>query len=185
MGRKDVPMGRVIYDYPSLQIERSPRDLWRLTVNREATEMVLDHAIHFIQPAPVVLRRTTLPDPVPERLAENEFTPRAGSDLQGYWKGTIATWPDALPVDLRIAEEKGGTFRAEGAITVLGACGRPVSVVYNPPTVQVEVTTGTGRFEGEINAANTEISGAWIQDGQFTPAISNGPIIRRNISWMP
>ena len=84
LGRKDVPMGKVVYAYPSLRIERNPRETWNLTVNAAGTEMALDHAIHFIQPDPVVLKRTATPDPVPERLAETAFTPRAGSDLQGY-----------------------------------------------------------------------------------------------------
>lgn len=103
MGRRDVPMGRVVYDYPSLRLERSPRDTWKLRVNADATQMLLDHAIHFIQPDPVLLRRTTSPDPVPERLADAEFTPRLGSDLQGYWKGAINIEPAALPVDLKIS----------------------------------------------------------------------------------
>jgi hypothetical protein len=32
------------------------------------------------------------------------------------------------------------------------------------------VASGTGMFEGEINDANSEITGDWIQDGLSTPA---------------
>ena len=53
---------------------------------------------------------------------------------------------------------------------MLGIRGRPVSVVYSWPTVKVDVSTGTGRFEGDINSTRTEISGAWVQEGQATPA---------------
>jgi RNA polymerase sigma factor (sigma-70 family) len=170
MGRRDVPMGRVVYNYPTLRLERSSRDTWKLTVNEDATQMILDHAIHFIQPDPVLLRRTTSPDPVPERLAENEFTPRAGSDLQGYWKGTIDAGPIPLPVDLKIAQETDGTFRAEGDDPMQGVNGRPVSVVYSRPNVRLVVGTGTGVFEGDINDVNTEIWGTWTQGGQSIPA---------------
>jgi hypothetical protein len=164
-------MGKVVYAYPSLRIERSLRDLWKLTVNADATQMTLEHAIHFIQPAPVDLRRTTTPDQVPEPLAEGDFTPRSGSDLQGYWKGVIDTDPNPLPVELKISETKEGMFRAEGSIEMLGACGRPVSVTYTRPSVKLDVATGTGTFEGTMNHANTEITGWWLQDGESTSAI--------------
>ena len=72
-GLKDVPMGRVIYDYPSLRLERDVRETWNLKVNADATQIMWDHAIHFIQPDPVLLMRTTSPDQVPERLAESDF----------------------------------------------------------------------------------------------------------------
>jgi hypothetical protein len=74
-GRSDAPMGRVIYDYPSLQIEQGPNSTWKLTVNSNATEILFDHWIHFILADPVTLKRTTTPDAVPERLAEDDFAP--------------------------------------------------------------------------------------------------------------
>ena len=169
-GRSDVPMGRVAYDYPALRIERNPSETWKLTVNADATEMILDHSIHFIQRDPVVLKRTATPDPVPEPLAESDFAPRNGSDLQGYWKGAIGTDPDAQPVNLKIAEQPDGTFRAEGDNPMQGANGQPVSVIYSRPTVQLMLASGAGMFQGTINSANTEIRGSWIQGGQSTPA---------------
>jgi hypothetical protein len=71
---------------------------------------------------------------------------------------------------LKITEQADGTFRAEGDNPMQGTRGRPVSVVYSRPEVKLVVGTGTGAFEGEINAANTEISGVWTQGGQSTPA---------------
>jgi Sigma-70, region 4 len=169
LGRSNYPMGKVVYDYPSLQIGGPPRETWKLTVNEDATKIIFDHAIHFLQPDPVMLTRTSTPDPVPVRLAEAEFTPRPGSDLQGYWKGAIP--PDDLPVSVKIAQLPDGTFRAEGDNPMQGANGRPVMVSYSRPKVILSVATGIGRFEGKINNARTEISGLWTQDGQSVPAV--------------
>jgi len=170
MARSNVPMGRVVYRYPSLRFERNPRDVWQLQVNAEATEMAWDHWIHFIQPDPVLLRRTRTPDPVPGRLAEGDFAPRAGSDLQGYWKGAIGTGPDSVPVNMKIAGLADGSFRAEGDNPMQGANGQPLTVSYDPPAVKLVLASGGGMFQGEINSARTELTGSWIQDGQSTPA---------------
>ncbi len=105
MGRKDVPMGKVTYNYPLLQIERNVRDIWKLRVNADATQMILDHAIHFIQPDPVLFLRTASPEPVPTPLTDAEFVPRAGSELQGYWEGKFDTGSNAVQVNLKIADE--------------------------------------------------------------------------------
>jgi hypothetical protein len=162
-------MGRVVYHYPSLRIERNPGETWKLTVNEDATQMILDHSIHFTQPDPVLLLRTATPDPVPERLTELDFAPRAGSDLQGYWKGTFE--PGGLPADLKVVEKADGTFRAEGDVPMEGVNGRPVLVTYSRPAVKLAVATGGGMFQGKINSANTEISGSWIEGGQSSSVI--------------
>ena len=171
LGRKDVPMGKVVYDYPSLSIERNPRDTWKLKLNADATQMIWDHYIHFIQPDPVLLTRTATPDTVPDRLTENDFTPRIGSDLQGYWEGGEAgTGSDAEPVDLKIAEPTDGTFRAEADTPMNGTQGRPLTVTYSRPTVKLSATSGSGNVHRKINRANTEITGFLIQGGQSIPA---------------
>jgi RNA polymerase sigma factor (sigma-70 family) len=170
LGRKDEPLGKVIYDYPSLRIDRNVRETWTLKLNEAATQMVLDHAVRFTQPDPVLMRRTTTPTQVQERLAVNEFTPKPGADLQGYWKGTIGTGSEALPVNLKIAQQADGTFRAEGDNPTQGTRGRPVFVTYQRPAVTFMLASGGGMFEGEIDDANSEILGSWIQDGQSTRA---------------
>src|SRR5262245_38289254 len=171
-GRKDMDIGRVTYDYPSLRIERNPRETWKLTVNRDATQMVWDHWIHFIQPDPVTLKRTSTPATVPERLAESEFTPRPGRDLQGYWKGAIGTGDEVIPVALKIAEQSDGTFLAEGDDPMRGANGQPLLVTYDRPDVSLTLASGAGTFRGRIDPASTEIVGTWIQDGQSRPAFA-------------
>jgi RNA polymerase sigma factor (sigma-70 family) len=170
MGRKDVPMGRVVYDYPSLHLEWNPRDIWNLRVNAAATQMILDHSIHFIQPDPVPLTHTPTPDAVPDPLDEGDFAPRTGANLQGYWKGAIGAGADAVPVNLKISGQADGTFRAEGDDPMHGVYGQPLNVSCHPPTVKMTRASGAGLFQGEINQAGTEISGSWVQGGQSMPA---------------
>jgi RNA polymerase sigma factor (sigma-70 family) len=169
-GRTGYRIEKVDYDYPSLRLQWLPKQSLTLTVKPDATEMIWDHRVHFVVPDTVVLRRTATPDPVPQRLAEGEFAPRPGSALQGYWTGTIGAGPDALPVSLKIAEATDGTFRAEADNPMGGADGQPVSVTYSRPTVKWALATAAGLFQGEINSANTEITGTWMQDGQAVPA---------------
>ncbi|HEV7924195.1 MAG TPA: sigma-70 family RNA polymerase sigma factor [Verrucomicrobiae bacterium] len=171
LGKKDLALGRVIYDYPSLRIERTPNDTWNLKVNADATQMVLDHATHFIQPDPVLFMRTAAPDTVQERLAESDFAPRPGSDLQGYWKGVIGDGPDALPVNLKIAELSDGTLHAEYDNAMQGADGQPATVIYNRPLVKLMLASGAGAFQGSVNSSDMEIVGSWTQGGQSVPSV--------------
>jgi len=168
LGRKDVPFGNVVYKYPSLQIERNVREIWNLKLNADATQMLLDHAIHFIQPAPVLFVRTATPDSVPERLTD--FAPRPGSVLQGYWKGEIGTGAEMTTVNVRITEQADGIIRAEGDVPLQGIYSQPASVEYKHPMVKMLVSTGGGMFQGRINSAGSEVSGVWIQGGNSTPA---------------
>lgn len=168
LGLKELPFERVDYEFPALFLQRNSRDGWKLTVSPGAGQLHWEHYTHFIQPDPVTLRRTTTPDPVADRLAEDDFTPRTGSDLQGYWKGAIGTGADAVPVSLKIAESADGTFRAEGDNPMQGANGQPMSVTYNRPTVKLALLSGAGAFQGTLSG--DEISGSWIQGGQPTPA---------------
>jgi hypothetical protein len=172
LGRKDVPMGKVTYDYPYLKIQQTPRNEWFLLINAGASQMIWDHSIHFIQPDPVLFLRTASPDAVPEPLAEKDFAPRAGSDLQGYWKGIIGDGPDALPVNLKIAQKPDGTFRGEADNFMQGANGLPVAVTYSRSSVKIALASGAGTFEGRINATHTEISGLWTQGGQSRLAVA-------------
>lgn len=168
-GRKDVTTLKVEYNYPSLTVQATPRDTWNFKVNENGTEILWDHHRNFIQPDPVSFKRTATPDSVPAPLADDDFAPRAGSDLQGYWQGIIGG-SNGVSVDLKIAEDPGGTFHAEGDAPTQGRAGAPVTVSYNAPNVTVAVATGAGRFEGTINDAKTEIVGKWNQGGMSIPA---------------
>lgn len=169
LGRRD-PFEQVDYAYPSLVLRRNSRDVWNLTVNPDAAGLHWAHTTHFIQPDPLTFARTTSPESVPDRLSDADFAPRAGSDLQGFWKGAVGTGTDAVPVNLKIAEQADGTFRAEGDDPMRGINHQPLSVEYNRPTVKVALLSGAGMFKGALSADNSTITGSWIQAGQATPA---------------
>jgi RNA polymerase sigma factor (sigma-70 family) len=171
LGRKDVPIHKVVYDYPTVRLEWNPRTTYALAINPDATEMLFDITSFQEQTKEVVLKRTSSPDPVPPRLTESDFAPRENSDLQGYWKGTIGDGPDALPVDLKIAGRSDGTFRAEFDSPMMGSNNQPLSVLYSRPTLKLLIATGAGMFRGEISDDQTEITGSWIQGGQAKSAV--------------
>jgi hypothetical protein len=170
MGRKDVPMGRVVYEYPSLRIERGPNDIWNLKVNGDATQMVLDHSRHFIQPAPVLLLRTATPDPVPGRLEESDFSPRPDSELQGYWKGVFVEETNAIPVNIKIAEVSAGVYRLESDSPQFGSYGEPGTLSYQRPEIKFTDAPGHGLFQGSLRSNATEIIGSWTTHGETAPA---------------
>jgi hypothetical protein len=183
MGRKDVPMGVVRYDCPSLQIRRNPRDIWNLKINADATQMVLEHAIRFIQNDPVLFLRTSTPDPVPTRLTEEEFAPRPGSDLQGYWKGEFDDGSNTTPVNLKVVEPGNGNFRAEIDWPEYGGVGLPVTGSYQGSLVKFADAIGHGLFQGAIRDDDTEMIGSWTQGGKSIARVSSVLIIRRNMPW--
>ncbi|HXC35724.1 MAG TPA: sigma-70 family RNA polymerase sigma factor [Candidatus Acidoferrales bacterium] len=173
LGKKDVPLSEVIYNYPTLQITQNAlrRDFWNLKVDPHATELVWSNVINFIQSDPVVLTRTTIPDTVPDPITETDFEPGPGLGMQGYWEGEIGTGTNAVPVDLKIARQTDGTYRAEGGSPTLGIQGQPIIVSYDPPTVKITPADDAGTFSGQLNDSGTEISGSWTQGGQSLPAI--------------
>ena len=160
LGRKKIPVA-IQYAYPSLHLSINPQVIWDGYVNTDGTQMTLNG---------LALYRTNEPDAVAEALTEAEFAPRAGADLQGYWKGAIGTEPKALPLNWKIAEEGNGTYRAELDNPNQGATGQPATVIYARPAVKLILVSSNGMFEGEIDSNNTEITGSWIEGGQAVSA---------------
>jgi RNA polymerase sigma factor (sigma-70 family) len=173
LGIKDVLMGDVVYDYPNLVITQNAlrHEIWNARLNDGATEMVWTNLFNFVEPDPVVLARTTTPDTIPDPLTESDFAPGAGSGLQGYWEGEIGAGTDAVPVNLKIARQADGTYRAEGDSPTMGIQGQPIFVSYGPPLVEIKPADGAGMFAGQLNDSGTEISGSWTQGGQSIPAV--------------
>lgn len=75
-----------------------------------------------------------------------------------------------LPLNLKIAEVSDGTFRAELDSPMQGADGQPASLMYSQGTVNVEINSKAGTFQGDLASAGGEIRGSWIQDGKSLPA---------------
>ncbi len=61
---------------------------------------------------PLTLKRIDRPDIV-EPLTEADYALRAGSDLQGFWRGIIKSGGWQFGANLKIAEPTPGKFRAE------------------------------------------------------------------------
>jgi hypothetical protein len=111
------------------------------------------------------MERTNAPDTVQERFADSDYTPRAGSALQGCWKGDF----HGQPVYWKIAESREGTFRGELDNPLVGENHKPFSVSYHRPDVTLTVLYGTGIYQGQLNGAGTEITGSWLQSGKYLP----------------
>jgi len=111
-------------------------------------------------------RRTASPTPFPEPLTDDEFVPRAGSDLQGYWKGMIGTGKNALHIEFKIAEPSDGTFRADFYCPDQVTNRMPASVSYDGTTVKLMPMAGYGMFQGELRNDGKEMAGNWIQNGR-------------------
>ncbi len=163
---RNLPVHNIVYRYPLVRFDYGPQSSLSGTVNAEGTEVRLDGGT-----ISGVLKRTAKPTPVLKPLAESDFAPRADSPLQGYWKGTLGTAPGSLPLSWKIAGQKDGTYRAELDNPMQGANGQPVSVVYNPPAVELRVKSGSGMFRGTINSNDTELAGSWVQGGGSTPSV--------------
>ena len=165
LGIKDTRIPKVSYDFPSLRFDLGPWATVKGTVNAEGTEITLGGEITFGGNPPLVLERTDTPEAVPERFTESDYAPRAGSDLQGCWKGDF----QGQPVYWKIAEARDGTFRGELDNPLAGENHKPFAVSYQRPTVTLSVLYGTCVYQGQINGARTEITGSLLQSGKHTP----------------
>jgi hypothetical protein len=159
LGIEDTRVTKVTYDYPTVRFDLEPWTSFEATVNAGGTKMT------FPGEPPAILERTSTPDTVPERFAESDYAPRAGSALQGCWKGDF----HGLPVYWKIAESKDGTFRGELDNPTVGENHKPFSVIYHRPDITLTVLYGTGIYLGQLNSAGTEITGSWLQRGKYTP----------------
>jgi RNA polymerase sigma factor (sigma-70 family) len=118
---------------------------------------------------PLVFQRTTNPPPFPEPLTDADFAPRAGSDLQGFWKGMIGQGKDALHIEIKIAEPSDKTFRADFYVPDQGGGRQPTSVSYDGTIVKIMPMAGYGMFQGTLRNGGQEMAGNWIQGGRQTP----------------
>jgi RNA polymerase sigma factor (sigma-70 family) len=198
LGRRGIRLGNVAYHYPYLRIEGCPMNVyqnppgtWKLRVNADATQMILDHWIGFNQSAPILFLRTSTPDPVAAPLAEAEFVPRAGSELQGYWEGEFAfetneaAWfgTNAVPVTLKVADQGNGMFRADIGWPEFGVDSLPVTGRYQGTLVNFTDDISHGLFQGAVSADDTELIGSWTQGGKSAPASFRRADFRAEHAW--
>jgi hypothetical protein len=119
---------------------------------------------------PLSLKRTAEADQVEGTLAENEYAPKADSDLQGFWSGALDVGAAQLHLNLRIAEPTPGTFHAQVDSVDQGAQNLPIpTMTYSKPAVRFEMPGINGSFEGTVNGRDDEIAGTWTQMGKKFP----------------
>jgi len=165
-GLKDVPMSVFNYKYPHLHVEvAGTPDSFDGTINRWGTKISGKWKENDAS-GPLVLTRTTKPPPFPEPLADEEFSPRADSDLQGFWKGKIGLGKNGLEVNIKITGPSHGTFRADFYCPPQGGGRQPASVSYDGATVKLMPMAGYGMFEGQLRNGGKEMVGKWIQGGR-------------------
>ena len=163
------PFDTFTYKYPYVHAEITEYNISCAgKVNRSGEKMSWK-ALENNHTYAMVFRRTTNPPPFPEPLTDEEFAPRAGSDLQGFWTGMIRTGKAGLHVNIKIAEPSDGTFRADFYVPDQGTNRQPTSVAYDGTTVKLMPMAGYGMFQGELRNDGREMVGNWIQDGRQTP----------------
>jgi RNA polymerase sigma factor (sigma-70 family) len=116
-------------------------------------------------------RPTAHPAPFPEPLTDEEFAPRAGSDLQGFWTGMIGPGKGGLRlhIQVKIAEPSDGTFRADLYSPDQSTNRLPTAVSYDGTTVKLMPMAGYGMFQGALRNGGKEMAGHWIQGGRQAP----------------
>ena len=166
-GYKDVPISVLDYKYPHLHVEVTDSS-FDGTINRWGTKISGKWKENSAS-GPLVWTRTTQPPTFPEPLADEEFAPRADSDLQGFWKGNIKTGKSGLEVNIKIAEPSHGTFRADFYCPPQGGGRQPATVSYDGTTIKLMPMAGYGMFEGQLRNGGKEMVGKWIQNGRQIP----------------
>jgi hypothetical protein len=117
---------------------------------------------------PVALNRMAEPD-ISEPLTETDYTPRPGSDLQGFWKGIIVAGPRQMTVTLKIAEPVAGKFRVEMDRVDWGGEHIPASsMTRDGDTVKIAFHV-LGNFKGKLDTAAGQLAGNWTQGGKPNP----------------
>jgi RNA polymerase sigma factor (sigma-70 family) len=113
--------------------------------------------------------RTDHPDTV-EQITADQAAPTQNSDLQGAWQGTLAVGNASLRLTLRILEPSPGTFQAVMDSVDQGARNLPIdSLTYHKPEIHFVMTSISGDYVGNVNAADDRITGTWKQAGRKFP----------------
>jgi RNA polymerase sigma factor (sigma-70 family) len=118
---------------------------------------------------PLTLTRTAEPDTTAV-MTDADYTPKAGSDLQGAWEGILGNGNVALHLTLKIAEPSPGTFQAQLADPDQGMMNLPAnSLTYHAPNMHVQWDAFNAAFDGEVNNQDDKLVGAWKQNGNKQP----------------
>jgi hypothetical protein len=169
-GAREMPVSRLVYDYPSVRIEQKAIGFtYDATLNPKTMEMSGTWK-QGKGSGPFTMKLNALSDKFPEPLADSDYTPRKDSDVQGYWKGTLKVEKTTLRVDLKIAERADGTFRVAGDSPDQGGSDiEATTVTYHRPTLKVEFGGIMGSYEGTVDESDRVIAGNFVSNGHTLP----------------
>ena len=179
-GTKGVPVTKVAYDYPSVQFQTETiGGVFDGSLDTNTSTMTGTWKQGKVN-VPLVLSRTEHPNTVAEAMSEEDYAQRAGSDVQGFWKGTLMINGVALRLNFKITDPAGGTLAALVDSVDQGANNLPASSVsYQNGVLKVELSAINGAFEGSVRAGNGEIVGTWSQMGKKWPlALKRGDALQ-------
>lgn len=169
-GRPELPISKLVYNYPSIHIEQGGSGfVYDGNLNPKTMEMSGTWKCGNGS-GPLTVKLNGLPEAFSEPLAESDYAPRNDSDLQGYWKGTLKVGHASLRMAFKIAERADKTFRVAWDNTDQGAENiEATAVAYQAPTVKVEFGgVGIG-FEGRVDGTDRVITGNPKQGDNLTP----------------
>jgi hypothetical protein len=162
-----MPATGLGYDFPSVQITVSPiGGVFAGNFNRESDELSgtwKQGQASF----PLTLKRGA-PIQMTAALTPDQYAPRAGSDVQGLWKGTLKVNGVDLRLNFKIAEPSAGTLSSALDSVDQGVKDLPATLAtYQKPAIQVAFGGIGAEFNGTVNG--TEIDGTWKQLGKSWP----------------
>jgi hypothetical protein len=169
-GAREMPVNRLVYDYPKVRIEQKAIGFtYEATLNPKTMEMSGTWK-QGKGSGPFAMKLNALSNAFPELMAESDYAPRKDSDLQGYWQGTLKPGNTTLRVEMKIAERADGTFRVAGDSPDQGARDiEATAVTYHRPTLKIEFGGIGGHYEGAVDDSDRVITGNWMQGDKPLP----------------
>ena len=168
IGVKNLPATRFDIGRSSVDFDSDSGFSYQGRLSREATEITGRWTWAGAKRSqPLALTRTATPDKVQEPLVEADYTPRPGSDVQGFWKGTLKIGKTALRLHLKIAEPTDGAFRGElNSIDQPPVVPLPITTVdYRKPSMKFAMQGVGVAFDGTLSNDGSQIVGTWTQVG--------------------
>ncbi|HYO84290.1 MAG TPA: hypothetical protein VES20_22990 [Bryobacteraceae bacterium] len=91
-------------------------------------------------------------------------------EFEGRWEGTLETGGPSLRVVLTIAPDAKGNASATLVSVDQGGQSIPVTaIIISGSELSFEVKLVNGSYKGKLNEPKTEITGAWVQQGNSLP----------------
>jgi hypothetical protein len=103
------------------------------------------------------------------RIAAVPKNAAIGKELEGTWSGTLDVNGERMRLIVKMANRPDGT--AAGTVVSPDGSGVeiPIAITQHASNVNVDVPSVGAAFAGVLNAAGTEMSGTWTQQGSALP----------------